>query len=110
MKMLQIPTMELDQRIKDEMEINPALEEGSDDSDYDEQAERDPELDNNDEFDNDTTTDERENDDIDITDYFDQDDIPDYKLKVNNHSADDEERDTPLGAGRTFQDLLYDQL
>lgn len=110
MKMLQIPTMELDQRIKDEMEINPALEEGSDDSDYDEQAERDPELDNNDEFDNDTTTDERDNDDIDITDYFDQDDIPDYKLKVNNHSADDEERDTPLGAGRTFQDLLYDQL
>jgi RNA polymerase sigma-54 factor len=111
MKMLQIPTMELDQRIKEELEVNPALEEGSDESERDEQEERDPELDNNDDLDADKNeNDERENDDIDINDYFDEDDIPDYKLKVNNHSADDEERETPLGAGRTFQDILYDQL
>lgn len=108
MKMLQIPTMELDQRIKDEMEVNPALEEGGEEQSQDEQDERDPELDNNDqETDN---TDDNQNDDIDINDYFDQDDVPDYKLKVNNHSNDDEDRETPLGAGRTFQDILYDQL
>jgi len=103
MKMLQIPTMELDQRIKEEMEVNPALEEGSEESEQidDEQSEdqqEEPETDN------------KEEDEIDLSDYFDDDDIPDYKLRVNNHSADDEERDTPLGAGRTFQDLLFAQL
>jgi RNA polymerase sigma-54 factor len=103
MKMLQIPTMELDQRIKEEMEINPALEEGSDEDERqdDEQAEN-----QQDEAENET----KEEDEIDLSDYFDEDDIPDYKLKVNNHSADDDDRETPLGAGRTFQDLLFAQL
>ncbi|MFM7728922.1 MAG: RNA polymerase sigma-54 factor, partial [Flavobacteriales bacterium] len=103
MKMLQIPTMELDQRIKEEMEINPALEEGNDEEERqeDEQAE-----DQQDETENET----KEEDEIDLSDYFDEDDIPDYKLKVNNHSADDDDRETPLGAGRTFQDLLFAQL
>jgi len=103
MKMLQIPTMELDQRIKEEMEINPALEEGEDEKDEadEEQAENSEEE---------TEAENSEDDAIDLSDYFDDDDIPDYKLKVNNHSSDDEERDTPLGAGRTFQDILFAQL
>lgn len=103
MKMLQIPTMELDQRIKEEMEVNPALEEGSEESDS-----ADDEQDENQQ--DEQETENKEEDEIDLSDYFDDDDIPDYKLKVNNHSADDEERDTPLGAGRTFQDLLFAQL
>lgn len=103
MKMLQIPTMELDQRIKEEMEINPALEEGED-----EREETDEEATDNSE--EETDTENSEDDAIDLSDYFDDDDIPDYKLKVNNHSSDDEERDTPLGAGRTFQDILFAQL
>ena len=103
MKMLQIPTMELDQRIKEEMEVNPALEEGSEESDS-----ADEEQDENQQEEQETEN--KEEDEIDLSDYFDDDDIPDYKLKVNNHSADDEERDTPLGAGRTFQDLLFAQL
>jgi RNA polymerase sigma-54 factor len=103
MKMLQIPTMELDQRIKEEMEINPALEEGADEDERseDEQAENQQEE---------GEEENKDDDEIDLSDYFQDDDIPDYKLKVNNHSADDEERDTPLGAGRTFQDLLFAQL
>jgi RNA polymerase sigma-54 factor len=103
MKMLQIPTMELDQRIKEEMEVNPALEEGSEDTDpaYDDQDEDQQEE---------SESENKEEDEIDLSDYFDDDDIPDYKLRVNNHSSDDEERDTPLGAGRTFQDLLFAQL
>ncbi|MFN5294174.1 MAG: RNA polymerase factor sigma-54 [Flavobacteriales bacterium] len=103
MKMLQIPTMELDQRIKEEMEINPALEEGSDEDARDEDENQDNEQDE-------SENEEKNDDEIDLTEYFDDDDIPDYKLKVNNHSADDDERDTPLGAGRTFQDLLFAQL
>lgn len=108
MKMLQIPTMELDQRIKEELEINPALEEGNEDSSEEEHAD-DSDLDHNDDFENDNS-DEHDNNDVDINDYLDQDDIPDYKLKVNNHSADDEDRETPLGAGKSFQDLMYAQL
>lgn len=105
MKMLQIPTMELDQRIKDEMEINPALEEGRDEEEQ-EKAEEDmtPEEVEADE------QEKNENEDIDISEYFDEDEIPDYKLYANNRSADDEDREAPIGAGRTFQDLLYAQL
>ncbi len=103
MKMLQIPTMELDQRIKEELESNPALEEGADeDNQSDDQSDMDQQEDQDNDQDN-------ENDDIDLSDYFD-DDTADYKLKSNNNSSDDEERETPLGAGKTFQDLLYTQL
>jgi len=103
MKMLQIPTNELEQRIKEEMEVNPALEEG--------QEEENDEEEKTEEQQEETETEsENENEEIDLTDYFDDDETPDYKLKVNNHSADDEERETPLGAGKTFHDLLYAQL
>lgn len=107
MKMLQIPTMELDQRIKDELVTNPALEEGQEEKTEEEEAktQEEQELDMENEEKGD-----KESDDIDLSEYFDDDGTPDYKLYVNNHSADDEERDTPLGAGRSFQDLLYAQL
>ena len=99
MKMLQIPTMELEQRIKEEMESNPALEEGEEEK---EESERDE--DNN----------EEENDnqevDFDFSEYLSDDDIPDYKLSVNNNSADQEDRDIPIGAGKTFHDLIYAQI
>lgn len=103
MKMLQIPTMELEQRIKEEMEINPALEEGSDEA---------PEESNNSEESiNEDDSDSKENqEEFDLSDYLDEDDIPDYKLYSNNSSMDDEDRESPLGAGRSFQDLLYAQL
>jgi RNA polymerase sigma-54 factor len=103
MKMLQIPTMELEQRIKEEMEINPALEEGQDESKEDSEK---------DEFSNEETEKpETDSDnDIDLADYFDADDTPDYKLYANNTGPDQEERDTPLGAGKSFHDLLYSQL
>jgi len=103
MKMLQIPTMELEQRIKEEMEINPALEEGQEESTEEEgQNQEDDVVGDNEE--------KNENDDFDLTDYFDADDIPDYKLYANNSGPDQEDRETPLGAGKTFHDLLYTQL
>lgn len=102
MKMLQIPTMELDQRIKEELEVNPALEEGADEE---ENRDEDKLDDQQEEQENESSDDE-----IDLSDYFDDDETPDYKLQVNNHSADDDDRETPLGAGRTFQDMLFAQL
>lgn len=106
MKMLQIPTMELEQRIKEEMEVNPALEEGRDEDAEDPNKLEESNADNE----NESEEKSEANEEFDIRDYFDEDDIPDYKLYVNNHSADDEERETPLGAGSSFHDLLYAQI
>ena len=87
MKLLQVPTMELDQRIKQELEENPALEEG--------QEHEEDDFDNQDDFDSDD-----DNDDFDISDYLD-DDIADYKTQANNQSKDDEERVIPLSGELT---------
>ena len=103
MKMLQLPTMEMEQRIKDEMAENPALEEGEE-GDQDEQAEEAAEQMETEESEKDD-----DRDDIDLSDYYD-DDTPDYKLQVNNKGRDDEERETPLAGGNTFQDNLRSQL
>ena len=104
MKMLQLPTVEMEQRIKEEMNENPALEEGEE-GDSEEAAEESVES-------LDTDTDEKgENDDIDLSDYFQDDDgVPEYKTQVSNKSRDDEERDMPLAGGSTFQDNLRSQL
>jgi RNA polymerase sigma-54 factor len=87
----------LDQRIKQEIEENPALEEGADfeEDEYDN-------ADDEDEFDNDDP-------DFDISDYIDEDGS-DYKTKANNHSKDDEERLIPLSGESTFQEKLTEQL
>ena len=90
--------MELDQRIKQEIEENPALEEGADF----EEDEYDNASDDEDEFDNDEP-------DFDISDYIDEDGS-DYKTKANNHSKDDEERVIPLSGESTFQEKLTEQL
>lgn len=96
MKLLQVPTMELDQRIKQEIEENPALEEGSDELE--------------DEFNNQDDTEENDTDDeFDLSDYID-DDIADYKTNANNQSKDDEERVIPLSGEQSFQEKLSEQL
>jgi RNA polymerase sigma-54 factor len=102
MKMLQLPTVEMEERIKQEIEENPALEEGED-HEEEELPTTEQAQDEGDE------NKENERDDIDLSDYYD-DDTPDYKLQVNNKGRDDEERETPLAGGNTFQDSLRSQL
>lgn len=99
MKLLQVPTMELDQRIKQEIEENPALEEGAEslDDDFDIQDDYDDDGNDNDDF------------DFDISDYMD-DDTPDYKTQVNNHSKDEDDRVIPLSGEQSFQERLTEQL
>ena len=104
MKMLQLPTMEMEQRIKDEMAENPALEEGEEGDSEEEQLEENVEG-----MDQEENEKDDDRDDIDLSDYFD-DDTPDYKLQVNNKGRDDEEREMPLAGGNTFQDNLRSQL
>ncbi len=95
MKLLQVPTMELEQRIKQEIEENPALEEG---------AEKDEDELEEDEYD-DADNDEEE---FDISDYLDDD--ADYKTQVNNKGKDDDDKVIPLSIDHSFHDRLHDQL
>lgn len=123
MKLLQLPTVALEQRIKEELEINPALEEGeqTDDEEKDDISDDDDGL-FEDEITDDTDTENDEtdrNDDIedtsakddafDLDEYMDDDDYS-YREQVNNSSADDERRETPLTQGPGFQELLITQL
>ena len=98
MKLLQVPTMELDQRIKQEIEENPALEEGADELDED--------YDKDEEYDDDYEDDEPE---FDISAYIDEEGS-DYKTKADNTSKDDEERVVPLSGEQSFQEKLIEQL
>lgn len=98
MKLLQVPTLELDQRIKQEIEENPALEEGNDNEEDD--------FGNEDQDDYDDDNDDLE---FDISDYIDEEGS-DYKTRVNNTSKDDEERVIPLSGEQSFQERLTEQL
>src|SRR5687768_6818541 len=111
MKLLQVPTIALEQRIKEELEINPALEEG-DENEENEQLEEDgnEEEEFKDEMDEDgREKEEEQKDEFDISDYI-QDDEPYYKLNANNTSSDDEHNEIPYSVGNTFHETLLSQL
>ena len=102
MKLLQIPSIALEQRIKQEIEENPALE------DSDEIDETPSEDGSEDEYENEF--DNENGDEFDLNDYIGEDDIPSYKLQTNNYSSDDERKEIPYASGKTFQDNLISQL
>ncbi|MHB9142519.1 MAG: RNA polymerase factor sigma-54, partial [Paludibacter sp.] len=97
--MLEVPTLELEERIRQELEENPALEEGAETDKENSEAE--------DDFSNE---DGGNNDDVDFDEYMADDDIPDYKLKANNTSKDDKHEDIPFSIGMTFHEFLIDQV
>lgn len=101
MKLIQIPTMELDQRIKQELEENPVLEEGVEDIEDDNY-----EDDFQDDYEEDTRSESEK--EIDIDDYLSDD--SDYRTQTNNSSQDDEEYSTPLSSGKTFHERLTEQI
>lgn len=104
MKLLQLPTIALEQRIKEEMELNPALEEGAE---TDEETANDFEDEN---YDDVSKEEENKRDDFSISDYMDEDEGSSYKLKINNTSPDEERKEIPFSVGLTFQDVLESQL
>lgn len=107
MKLLQVPTIALEQRIKEELEVNPALEEGADEPE-EEFKEAETEVDETYEDPKEHTEERR--DDFDISEYITDDEIPSYKTRVNNTSPDDDRMDIPLSSGSSFQDQLAQQL
>ncbi len=128
MKLLQIPTATLEQRIKEELEANPALDEADDYDDKELTLRDEDELyDTN--FGNATTDNETaenpdfkedyveeakpKEDDINVEDYlgdYMDDDVASYKLNVNNYSADDEDKTIPITVESTLQEHLDRQL
>jgi RNA polymerase sigma-54 factor len=101
-KLLEIPTLLLEQRIKKELEENPVLELESDGQ----EPEEENEIRDDDEPDNDIDKDE-----FTFDDYYDEEeDIPSYKLNTNNYSKDDVYVDIPFSIGTTFHEFLYEQL
>ncbi|MCT4672939.1 MAG: RNA polymerase factor sigma-54 [Prolixibacteraceae bacterium] len=98
-KLLELPTMQLEQRIKKELEENPVLElerGGSDEVD-----------DYNNELKSNTDND---NEEFSVDDYLNEEDLPAYKYQANNYSSDDKVQDMPITEGASFHEILMEQL
>ena len=100
MKLIQLSTLEFEQKLSREIEENPALDTINENLDNEK-----------DEFDiEDSSENEEFNDDeIDISDYLSDDDIPDYNLRTNNHSEENENA-IPFASGTSFNQFLKNQL
>lgn len=96
-KLLEIPAIQLEQRIKKELEENPVLEEGNEEE-FGEQVDvkEEQEGDQHDEF--------------SLEDYMQDDEIPSYRLNAQNYSADDKREEIPFSLGNTFREQLKSQL
>jgi len=105
MKLIQLPTQAFEQRLKQELEENPALDTGK---------ESDNSEDNYDDFDNSSDeyndSDTIDAGDINVDEYLSDDEIPDYRTQTNNYSVDDEEKNVPYAAGTSFTQHLINQL
>ncbi|MFO7656821.1 MAG: RNA polymerase factor sigma-54 [Bacteroidales bacterium] len=99
-KLLEVPTMQLEQRIKKELEENPALEEGEE-ADFDLQAEDDDAGDD---------VKDKDQEEFTIEDYIEDDEIPSYRLNTSNYSKDDKREEIPFSVGSTFHDYLETQM
>ncbi len=96
-KLLEVPTIQMNQRIKKEIEENPALEEGA------------QEMDN--QADDNLPDEPKEQDEFSIEDYLaEEDNTPLYKLQTRNYSKDDERKEIPFSQGSTFHENLNSQL
>jgi len=99
MKLIQLPTIELEQKVKEEIEANPAIEEGV------EQAEA-PEFEDHEE-----REDQRiEADEINVDEYLSDDETPRYRLVANNTSPDQEDKSIPVAMGVSSTEILEKQL
>lgn len=105
MKLIQLPTQAFEQRLKEEMVENPALETGKEDEYEADEFDAD-EFDDYDDYDNDRI----DADEINIDEYLSDDEVPNYKLQSNNYSDDDEDRTMPFAASVSFHQSLTEQL
>lgn len=100
MRLIQLPLQSLEQQVLREIEENPALAAGKE-TDSEQEEFDTPEQD---------TGEIIEADDIDIDAYLSDDEIPEYRLRAQNYSADDEDKHVPYAAGVSFHQQLMAQL
>lgn len=105
MKLIQLPTQAFEERLKQEIEENPALDIGKEEPENFEDT-----LTDADDYNNDQGTDKIDADDINIDEYLSDDEYPSYKTQANNYSADDDEKQVPYAAGTSFHQSLNNQL
>lgn len=103
-KLLELPTVELEERIHSELLDNPALEEGKEHSEESEGHEDDYSADENEDSGSDY------NEDLSLGDYRTEDDIPDYKLQENNRSKGETPEEIPFSDSVSFYETLKEQL
>lgn len=103
-KLLELPTVELEERIHAELLDNPALEEGADS--FEESGEQEDDYMNGE--DGASATDSME--DLSLGDYRTEDDIPDYKLQENNRSKGETAEEIPFSDSISFYETLKEQL
>ncbi|CAM1342651.1 RNA polymerase sigma-54 factor [Tenacibaculum aestuarii] len=104
MKLIQLPTQAFEERLKQEIEENPALDTGKDEPENFEDT-----LANDIDYD-DSGSEKIDTDDINIDEYLSDDEYPSYKTQTNNYSSDDEEKQIPYAAGTSFHQSLNNQL
>ena len=99
MKLIQLPTLAFEEHLKQEIEENPALEQGKESVETDELYE-----------DQDEPWDEQENETLDLEDYLSDDDVPDYKTTDSNYPEESKDHQIPYAAGTSFHQHLISQL
>ena len=99
-KLLEIPTLQIEQRIKKELEENPALEEGPEDDEVHTEPEEEQFEDK-----------DKDQEEFTFDDYIEEDEIPDYRLQEKNYSKDEDKRaEIPFSVGFSFHEHLESQL
>ncbi|HUU99828.1 MAG TPA: RNA polymerase factor sigma-54 [Bacteroidales bacterium] len=100
-KLLEVPTLQIEQRIKKELEENPALEEGSEEEEDIRDGEEEEQFEDKD----------KDQEEFTLDDYIEDDEIPEYRLQSNNYSKEYEKRDEiPFSIGSSFSEYLDSQL
>src|SRR6056297_171988 len=95
-KLLEIPTLQLEQRIKNELEENPVLEEGDQNEDIESTSEEEENYSDNDEF--------------SFEDYINDEDTPNYKLYSRNAAQEDKKEEIPFSVSVSFHEHLENQI
>ena len=102
MKLIQLPTQAFEQRLKQELEENPALEAGRLESENSDEEFQDP-------YDTGSENEVIDTEDINIDEYLSDDEIPDYRTRSSNY-GDENEKQIPYASGISFNQYLLNQL
>ena len=99
-KLLQVPTAELESRIEEELEVNPALEEGEDELPEDKAEEQEDQFEE---------SDAKADEDVDLKEYLGDDDYSSYKTQ-NDNGGDEEDNEMPIPMTTSLHEQLMSQL